>query len=88
MAEQESTLLTMMLPLLHHGMVLVGLPYTEAALNSTRSGGSPYGASHVVGAQPGLSAEEIALAQALGRRVAALAVALKAQPHQGPAPRG
>jgi NAD(P)H dehydrogenase (quinone) len=85
---QESTLLTMMLPLLHHGMVLVGLPYTEAALNSTRSGGSPYGASHVAGAQPGLTEEEIALAQALGRRIAALAVALKPQPHQGPAPRG
>src|SRR5271165_4056197 len=44
---QESTLLSMMLPLLHHGMYLVGLPYTEAALNGTRSGGTPYGGSHV-----------------------------------------
>src|SRR3546814_7847598 len=47
---QESTLLSMALPLLHHGMVLVGIPYTEAALSSTRSGGTPYGASHVAGA--------------------------------------
>src|SRR5919109_971907 len=47
---QETTLLSMMLPLLHHGMYIVGLPYTEAALTTTRSGGSPYGASHVVNA--------------------------------------
>lgn len=85
---QEGTLLSMMLPLLHHGMYLVGLPYTEAALNSTRSGGTPYGASHVAGIQPELTEEERALTQALGRRVAALAVALKAHPPQGPAPRG
>lgn len=75
---QESTLLSMMLPLLHHGMYLVGLPYTEQALHRTRSGGTPYGASHVSGAEaaPLMSEEEKELAQALGRRVAALAVRL------------
>ena len=75
---QETTLLSMMLPLLHHGMYLVGLPYTERALNETSSGGTPYGASHVArSAQaPLLTAEEQALAQALGRRVAQLAVQL------------
>ena len=72
---QESTLITMMLPLLHHGMYIVGLPYTEAALSHTKTGGSPYGASHVAGAstQPRLSDEERTLAQVLGRRVAELA---------------
>lgn len=72
---QESTLLSMMLPLLHHGMVLVGLPYTEAALTHTRTGGTPYGPSHVAGAhndQP-LSRDEQALCQALGERLARLA---------------
>lgn len=75
---QEATLLSMMLPLLHHGMVLVGLPYTEQALHRTRSGGTPYGASHVSGTEsaPLLTEEERALAHALGRRVAALAVRL------------
>ena len=75
---QETTLLSMMLPLLHHGMYLVGLPYTERALSDTRSGGTPYGASHVgtADAMPSLTAEEKTLAQALGRRVAALAVQL------------
>jgi NAD(P)H dehydrogenase (quinone) len=75
---QEATLLSMMLPLLHHGMYLVGLPYTERALHQTRSGGTPYGASHVAGAQeePALTEDERALAQALGRRVAELAVRL------------
>jgi NAD(P)H dehydrogenase (quinone) len=75
---QETTLLSMMLPLLHHGMVIVGLPYTEHALNRTRSGGSPYGASHVAGEepQPRLSEEERALALVLGKRVAELAVKL------------
>jgi NAD(P)H dehydrogenase (quinone) len=75
---QESTLLAMMLPLLHHGMILVGLPYTERALNETRSGGTPYGASHVSGGNtaPALTDAEKALAQALGKRVAALAVQL------------
>jgi NAD(P)H dehydrogenase (quinone) len=76
---QETTLLSMMLPLLHHGMYLVGLPYTERALNETSGGGSPYGASHVAGAldEPTLTDHERALAQALGKRVAALAVRLQ-----------
>lgn len=71
---QESTLLTMMVPLLHHGCILLGLPYTEPALSSTRGGGTPYGASHVAGAQddPQLSDDEAQLARALGRRVAEL----------------
>jgi NAD(P)H dehydrogenase (quinone) len=75
---QEATLLSMMLPLLHHGMYLVGIPYTERALSSTRSGGTPYGASHFAGAGDpiSLSDEEKALAHALGRRVAHLAVRL------------
>jgi NAD(P)H dehydrogenase (quinone) len=75
---QESTLLSMMLPLLHHGMLLLGLPYSESALNSTRTGGSPYGASHVSGAdgQPALSEEEQTLAFALGRRLATISHAL------------
>jgi NAD(P)H dehydrogenase (quinone) len=76
---QESTLLSMMLPLLHHGMYLVGVPYTERALNETRGGGTPYGASHVgvaASAAGVLSESERMLAQALGRRVAALAVQL------------
>jgi NAD(P)H dehydrogenase (quinone) len=78
---QESTLLTMMVPLLHHGMYLVGLPYTAPALNRTRTGGSPYGASHlaVQGAkQPKLSDEERELAQLLGRRLAEIAAAARA----------
>jgi NAD(P)H dehydrogenase (quinone) len=75
---QEATLLSMMLPLLHHGMYLVGLPYTERALHQTRSGGTPYGASHVAGSEsePALTEDERVLAQALGKRVAALAVRL------------
>jgi NAD(P)H dehydrogenase (quinone) len=75
---QEATLLSMMLPLLHHGMYLVGLPYTERALNETCDGGTPYGASHVAGVleDSSLSEHEKALAQALGKRVAALAVRL------------
>jgi NAD(P)H dehydrogenase (quinone) len=80
---QETTLLSMMLPLLHHGMYIVGLPYTEAALNSTRSGGSPYGASHVVNAPDGtagkLTEEERVLATLLGKRVAELAVRLSGE---------
>jgi NAD(P)H dehydrogenase (quinone) len=73
---QESTLLSMMLPLLHHGMLIVGLPYTERALSHTRSGGTPYGASHVASVQQGLTEDERELAQALGRRVAQLALNL------------
>jgi NAD(P)H dehydrogenase (quinone) len=76
---QEATLLSMMLPLLHHGMYLVGLPYTEQALNTTRAGGTPYGASHVAGTDRArlLTDEERDLAQQLGRRVAELAVRLR-----------
>jgi len=72
---QESTLLSMMVPLLHHGMYLVGLPFTEAGLADTRSGGTPYGASHVaaLSAHGELTEHESALARALGSRVAALA---------------
>ncbi|MDT3669678.1 MAG: NAD(P)H:quinone oxidoreductase [Aromatoleum sp.] len=75
---QEATLLSMMLPLLHHGMLIVGLPYSEVELNTTRSGGTPYGASHVAGpdGNPELSLEEIRLAVALGRRLAQSAVRL------------
>ena len=76
---QETTLLTMMLPLLHHGMLLVGIPYTEAALFETRTGGSPYGASHVAADwNPSLSKHEIELAQILGARVARCALRLRA----------
>ena len=77
---QESTLLTMLVPLLHHGCVISGIPFTEPALNTTRSGGTPYGASHVAGAQddPELSEDESMLARALGRRVADLARRLQA----------
>lgn len=76
---QETTLLSMMLPLLHHGMLLVGLPYAEPALNATRTGGTPYGPSHFAGAEDHLSltAEESALCRALGRRVAQTACALQ-----------
>lgn len=72
---QESTLLTMLVPLLHHGCVIAGIPFTEHALSSTRSGGTPYGASHVAGQSddPTLTDDEATLARALGRRVATLA---------------
>ena len=76
---QESTLLSMMLPLLHHGMYIVGLPFTERALAETHSGGTPYGASHVAGvasATAVLSDAEKSLAQKLGQRVADAAVKL------------
>ena len=71
----ESTLLTMMLPLLHHGMLIVGIPYSEAALNSTVGGGTPYGASHVAGAanDRSVSDAEKQLAFALGKRLAGTA---------------
>ncbi|MEG3191095.1 NAD(P)H:quinone oxidoreductase [Lysobacter sp. D1-1-M9] len=77
---QEATLLTMQVPLLHHGCVLLGIPYTESLLTSTRSGGTPYGASHVAGNDddPQLSDEEAQLARALGRRLATLARKLAA----------
>lgn len=75
---QESTLLSMLVPLLHHGCVIAGIPFTEPLLSTTRSGGTPYGASHVAGAKddPQLSDDEAVLARALGRRIAALAVKL------------
>jgi NAD(P)H dehydrogenase (quinone) len=75
---QESTLLSMMLPLLHHGCVVAGIPYTEPTLNTTRTGGTPYGASHVAGLrddQP-VDDDEATLARALGRRIAQLAARL------------
>ncbi|MDO8329078.1 MAG: NAD(P)H:quinone oxidoreductase [Fluviicoccus sp.] len=69
---QESTLLTMMLPLLHHGMVMLGIPYREAGLNTTQSGGTPYGASHWAGADGSrsITSDEQALCLALGKRLA------------------
>ncbi|HET9113687.1 MAG TPA: NAD(P)H:quinone oxidoreductase [Burkholderiales bacterium] len=75
---QESTLLSMMLPLLHHGMLIVGLPYTEAALTGTVTGGTPYGASHVAGANGSarISEDERKLAFALGKRLASSALKL------------
>jgi NAD(P)H dehydrogenase (quinone) len=78
---QETTLLSMALPLLHHGMVLVGVPFTETALSTTRSGGTPYGASHVAReqGQTQLTAEEARIAEHLGRRVAHIAVRLAAR---------
>jgi NAD(P)H dehydrogenase (quinone) len=78
---QESTLLSMMIPLLHHGMYLVGLPYTERGLSETLGGGTPYGASHVAGSggHGALSAHEQELARALGTRVAALAHRLRSR---------
>lgn len=75
---QESTLLTMMVPLLHHGMVLCGLPYTDENLRQTESGGTPYGPSHYSGSdgQQPLSHPEKALGQAFGERLARLALKL------------
>jgi len=76
---QETTLLSMMLPLLHHGMLIVGLPYTQAELNATRTGGTPYGPSHFAGVaddQPVADAER-ALCIAQGRRLAEIALKLK-----------
>ena len=75
---QEATLLSMMIPLLHHGCIIAGIPYTEPLLSTTRGGGTPYGASHVAGVrddtQP--SDDEAALARVLGRRIADLAAKL------------
>ena len=69
---QETTLLTMMMPLIHHGMMLLGLPYSEASLTKTTSGGTPYGPSHLAGADNKLplTEDEIRLCQALGKRLA------------------
>ena len=75
---QETTLLTMALPLIHHGMVLVGVPYSEAALTETTTGGTPYGASHVAKEQSQTtpSEAEVQVAQTLGKRVAEIALKL------------
>jgi NAD(P)H dehydrogenase (quinone) len=77
---QETTLLSMMLPLLHHGMVIVGIPYLGTDLLTTTSGGTPYGASHLAGADGSkpVTDEEIRIARALGQRIAATAQKLKA----------
>lgn len=73
---QETTLMSMALPLLHHGMLLLGIPYTERRLSKTITGGSPYGASHFAGNESRLSDDEIILAQALGKRLANIAIRL------------
>jgi NAD(P)H dehydrogenase (quinone) len=75
---QEATLLSMMIPLLHHGCVIAGIPYTEPLLSTTLGGGTPYGASHVAGVRddPQPSDDEAALARVLGRRIADLAARL------------
>ena len=76
---QEATLLSLAVPLMHHGMLIAGIPYTVPQLRKTTSGGSPYGASHVERASAnGLTHDEKALAEALGRRLASLAVSLHA----------
>ncbi|WP_333584390.1 NAD(P)H:quinone oxidoreductase [Rivihabitans pingtungensis] len=76
---QESTLLSMMLPLLHHGMLLVGLPYSEPALSATQTGGTPYGVSHVAGPNNDrpISDDERKLAIAQGKRLAEVALKLR-----------
>lgn len=77
---QETTLISMMLPLLHHGMILLGLPYTQSELNTTASGGTPYGPSHVAGAQDDrpLTDDERKLCIAQGKRLAETALKLSA----------
>jgi NAD(P)H dehydrogenase (quinone) len=74
---KESTLLSMMLPLMHHGMLLLGLPYTETALRETTSGGTPYGPTHLSSEQAGLTDHEKNLCRALGTRLAKTALLLK-----------
>jgi len=76
---QETTLLTMAIPLIHHGMLYCGIPYSEAALNTTTTGGTPYGASHLAGAKGNntISDDEAALCLALGKRIAKIAQRLK-----------
>lgn len=75
---QETTLLTMMLPLIHHGAIIVGIPYNESTLFTTKTGGTPYGPSHFAGDRSNLplSAEEITLCRALGKRIAQIALKL------------
>ncbi len=79
---QESTLLSMMLPLIHHGMIMVGIPFSNTPLSHTDSGGTPYGASHVAGGENNnpISTTEKTLAEILGRRVANCAHALRNKP--------
>ena len=76
---QEATLLSMMTPLLHHGMLICGLPFTESALNRTETGGTPYGPSHIAGSADNnpISADEAALCRALGARLSIAADALR-----------
>lgn len=74
---QESTLLSMMLPLMHHGMLILGLPYTETAVRETASGGTPYGPSHLSSENAGLTDQEKTLCRALGARLAKSALLLK-----------
>ncbi len=74
---QETTLLTMMVPLLHHGMLIQGVPYAEAALNETTTGGTPYGPTHWATASAELSTHEAALAEAAGARLATSALKLR-----------
>jgi NAD(P)H dehydrogenase (quinone) len=78
---QETTLLSMMLPLFHHGMIIVGIPYADTDLLTTKSGGTPYGASHLAGADGNnpVTDEEIRIARALGKRVAETAQKLAAE---------
>ncbi len=75
---QESTLLTMAIPLIHHGMIYCGIPYSETALNTTTTGGTPYGASHLAGSNAAneISDDESTLCIALGKRIARLALKL------------
>ena len=75
---QESTLISMMLPLIHQGMIILGLPYTEPALNNTVSGGTPYGVTHVSGVTNDhpISQDEIILAKHLGERLGRVALSL------------
>ncbi|WP_045224179.1 NAD(P)H:quinone oxidoreductase [Methyloterricola oryzae] len=74
---QEATLLTMLLPLLHHGMILVGIPSQESALSKTTSGGTPYGPSRHTGGKEGITEDENKLCRAFGARLAKVALALK-----------
>lgn len=76
---QETTLVSMMLPLIHHGMLLLGIPYSEPSLNTTQFGGTPYGASHVTGTNGDhpLAADEIELARAMGKRLARVALGMR-----------
>lgn len=78
---QESTLLSMLLPLLHHGMLVIGLPYSESALLETKGGGTPYGASHFAGTdgKRALDEHEITLCRALGKRLATTALQLESR---------